>query len=123
MLKELSSAIEEAKADIAGFGALQFLVDKGVIDKQMERTLYTTYLASAFCSVRFGITEAHGRSVAMQFNYLTDEGAIVVNEKTGTFSINHAKVKDAVRKLTGEILSFRLKALTRKRKLCWTSMR
>ena len=104
-LKELSSAIEEAKADISGLWALQFLIDKGVIDKQMERTLYTTFLASAFRSVRFGITEAHGRGVAMQFNYLTDEGAIEVNEKTGTFSINHAKIKDAVRKLTSEILT------------------
>jgi hypothetical protein len=104
-LKELYSAIEEAKADISGLWALQFLIDKGVIDKQMERTLYTTFLASAFRSVRFGITEAHGRGVAMQFNYLTDEGAIVVNEKTGTFSVNHAKIKDAVSKLTREILT------------------
>jgi hypothetical protein len=104
-LKELSSAIEEAKADISGLWALQFLIDKGVIDKQMELTLYTTFLASAFRSVRFGITEAHGRGVAMQFNYLTDEGAIEVNPLNGTFSINHAKIKDAVRKLTREILT------------------
>ena len=104
-LKELSSAIEEAKADISGLWALQFLIDKGVIDKQMERTLYTTFLASAFRSVRFGITESHGRGVAMQFNYLVDEGAIEVNEKAGTFSINHAKIKGAVTKLTREILT------------------
>jgi len=94
-LKDLYSAIEEAKADITGLWALQYLIDKGVVDKQMERTLYTTYLASAFRSVRFGITEAHGRGVAMQFNYLTDEGAITFNEKTGTFSIDDSKVKTA----------------------------
>lgn len=104
-LKELYSAIEEAKADITGLWALQYLIDKGVVDKQMERTLYTTYLASAFRSVRFGIGEAHGRGVAMQFNYLTDEGAIKVDERTGTFSIDHSKVKEAVRKLTHEILT------------------
>jgi len=104
-LKELYSPLEEAKADITGLWALQYLIDKGAVDKQMERTLYTTYLASAFRSVRFGITEAHGRGVAMQFNYLTDEGAINVNETTGTFSVDHSKVKDAVRKLTHEILT------------------
>jgi hypothetical protein len=104
-LKDLYSPIEEAKADITGLWALQYLIDKGVVAKQMERTLYTTYLASAFRSVRFGITEAHGRGVAMQFNYLTDEGAIKVNERTGTFSIDPAKVKAAVRKLTQEILT------------------
>jgi hypothetical protein len=104
-LKELYSAIEEAKADITGLWALQYLIDKGVVEKQMEQTLYTTYLASAFRSVRFGINEAHGRGVAMQFNYLTDEGAIKFDEKAGTFSVDHSKVKEAVRKLTHDLLT------------------
>jgi hypothetical protein len=104
-LKELYSAIEEAKADITGLWALQYLIDKGVVDKGMQRTLYTTNLASMFRSVRFGITEAHGRGVAMQFNYLTDEGAINFNDKTGTFSIDEVKIKEAVRKLTHELLT------------------
>jgi len=104
-LKELYSAIEEGKADITGLWALQYLINKGVVDKGMEQTLYTTYLASAFRSVRFGINEAHGRGVAMQFNYLTDLGAIKFNEKTGTFSVDHTKVKEAVRKLTHDLLT------------------
>ncbi len=104
-LKELYSAIEEAKADMTGLWALQFMIDRNIIEKSMERTLYTTYLASMFRSVRFGITEAHGRGVALQFNYLTDEGAIKFNEAKGTFSIDHAKIKDSVRKLTSELLT------------------
>lgn len=104
-LKELYSAIEEAKADITGLWALQYLIDKGVIDKSIERNLYTTNLASMFRSVRFGIAEAHGRGVAMQFNYLTDEGAIKFDEAAGTFSVDPAKVKPAVRKLTSELLT------------------
>jgi hypothetical protein len=104
-LKDQYSAIEEAKADMTGLWALQYLIDKGVIDKSMQRTLYTTNLASMFRSVRFGITEAHGRGVAMQFNYLTDEGAIKFNEQNGTFSVDETKVRDAVRKLTHELLT------------------
>ncbi len=104
-LKELYSAIEEAKADMTGLWALQYMIDHGIIEKSMERTLYTTYLASMFRSVRFGITEAHGRGVAMQFNYLTDEGAIRFDEAKGTFSVDHAKIKDAVRKLTHDLLT------------------
>ena len=104
-LKELYSAIEEAKADMTGLWALQYMIDRGIIDKAMERTLYTTYLASMFRSVRFGITEAHGRGVALQFNYLSDEGAIKFNEAKGTFSIDHTKIKDSVRKLTHELLT------------------
>jgi len=104
-LKDKYSAIEEAKADMTGLWALQYLIDKGVIDKSMQRTLYTTNLASMFRSVRFGITEAHGRGVAMQFNYLTDEGAIKFNDKTGTFSVDETKIREAVRKLTSELLT------------------
>ena len=104
-LKNLYSALEEAKADITGLWALQYLMDKGLVDKKMERTMYTTFLASMFRSVRFGITEAHGKGVALQFNYLMDEGAFKINEANGTFSVDAAKVKDAVRKLTGEILT------------------
>lgn len=104
-LKELYSSIEEAKADMTGLWALQYMIDHGVIDKSMERTLYTTYLASMFRSVRFGIAEAHGRGVAMQFNYLTDEGAIKFDEAKGTFSVDQAKIKDGVRKLTHDLLT------------------
>lgn len=104
-LKELYSAIEEAKADMTGLWALQYLIDKGVFKKTMERSLYTTYLASMFRSVRFGITEAHGRGVALQFNYLTDEGAIKFDEATGTFSVENSRIKEAVRKLTHDLLT------------------
>jgi len=104
-LKELYSTIEEAKADITGLWALQYLIDNGVIDKSMERDLYTTYLASSFRSVRFGITEAHGKGQAIQFNYLLDEGAIKVDPATGTYGIDSGKIKDAVRKLATEFLT------------------
>jgi hypothetical protein len=104
-LKELYSAIEEAKADITGLWALQYLIDKGAIDRRMERELYTTYLATSFRSVRFGITEAHGRGQALQFNYLMDEGGIKFNAAAGTFGIDKSRIKEAVRKLTHEILT------------------
>src|SRR5215204_296748 len=104
-LKELYSSIEEAKADMTGLWALQYMIDRGIIDKSMERTLYTTYLASMFRSVRFGITEAHGRGVAMQFNFLMDDDAIRFDQEKGTFSIDHSKIKEGVTKLTRELLT------------------
>jgi len=104
-LKETYAPIEEAKADITGLWALQYLVDKGVLDKKLEQTVYTTFLASIFRSVRFGLTGAHGRGVAVQFNYLTDEGAIRHDERAGTFQIVPARVKEAVRKLTADLLT------------------
>src|SRR6185295_13634364 len=65
-LKETSSTIEEAKADISGLWALRQLADRRQIDQAIARTMYTTFLASAFRSIRFGISEAHGRGIAIQ---------------------------------------------------------
>ena len=104
-LKDLYSAIEEAKADITGLFALQYLVDKGLLEKKMENEMYTTYLASAFRSVRFGINEAHGKAVSLIFNYLTDGAAIWIDEKAGTFSIDETRIKKAVKELTRIILT------------------
>ncbi|PYP88412.1 MAG: hypothetical protein DMF61_07415 [Blastocatellia bacterium AA13] len=104
-LKDLYSAIEEAKADVAGLFALQYLIDKGAVDKKLESSLYTTYLASAFRSVRFGITEAHGKAVALLFNYVMDDGGFAYDEKTATFRVVPSRIKESVRKLTHDIMT------------------
>jgi hypothetical protein len=67
--------------------------------------MYTTYLASTFRSVRFGIDDAHGKGVSLIFNYLTDEAAIWIDEKAGTFSIDETRIKKAVEELTRTILT------------------
>ena len=103
-MKELSSALEEAKADISGLFALQYLIDKGA-EKIPEDQLYITYLAGIFRSVRFGIKEAHGKGTALQFNYLSDEGAFSFDPATTTFAVNFGKIKAAVKKLSGEIMT------------------
>jgi len=102
--KQLYSALEEAKADISGLFALQFLVDRGKLDKHFEQTMYTTFLASAFRSIRFGINEAHGRGVAVQLNYFLDHGGVTV-AKDGTFAVNPARIKQNVTDLTRDILT------------------
>jgi hypothetical protein len=103
-MRELYSTIEEAKADISGLFALQYLVDKGVLSSSLQQSMYDTYLASAFRSIRFGITEAHGRGQALQLNFLLDYGAVLA-DKAGTFSVNDAKIKDGVKALTETILT------------------
>jgi hypothetical protein len=103
-LKDTYSAIEEAKADISGLFALQYLIDHGVLDKSLERTMYTTFLASAFRSIRFGINEAHGLGQAVQLNYLLDHGAFEVHAD-GTFAVNPAKIRDGVTSLTHEFMT------------------
>jgi hypothetical protein len=112
-LKELYGAIEEAKADVTGLFALQYMMDHAkemgledvlAADGAAERQLYVTYLASAFRSLRFGLNDAHGKGMAMQFNYLTDKGAIV-EQPDGTFALNGEKIKAAVRDLDHDLLT------------------
>ena len=102
-LKETYSSLEEAKADVSGLFALQYLVDKGTLDRSMERAMYTTFLASAFRSIRFGVDEAHGRGIAIQLNSLLDAGAFTV-AADGTFAVDAAKIKPAVAQLTRDIM-------------------
>jgi hypothetical protein len=103
-LKETYSAIEEAKADISGLFALRFLVDRDTLDASLARTMYTTFLASIFRSIRFGINEAHGRGVAIQLNYFLDHGGVSV-APDGTFAVNPDRIHQNVIDLTRDIMT------------------
>ena len=85
-IKELYSALEEAKADVTGLFALQYMFDHAKemgldsllkVDADSEKKLYITYLASAFRTLRFGTHEAHGKGMAVQVSYLIQRGAFV----------------------------------------------
>ena len=112
-IKGLYGAIEEAKADVTGLFALQYMMDhakemnlSGVLatGDQAERQLYTTFLASAFRSLRFGLNDAHGKGMAVQFNYLSDHGAFV-QQADGTFAVDLTKIKQAVKDLDHDLLT------------------
>jgi len=112
-LKDLYAPIEEAKADVTGLFALQYLMDHGKdpemgkllpSDEAAERQLYTTYLASSFRSLRFGLNDAHGKGMALQFNWLRDQGAFVALSHQ-TFSIDLTKMKTAIAALDHNLLT------------------
>jgi hypothetical protein len=102
-LKELHSAIEEAKADATGLFMMQYLFDHKLLPAA-EKSLYTTFLASSFRTLRFGVHEAHGKGMALQFNYLMDKGAFVARPD-GTFAVDFAKIQPAVRDLVRDLLT------------------
>ncbi len=103
-LRETYSVIEEAKADISGLWALHQLIDRGEVEASLARSMYSTFLASTFRSIRFGINEAHGRGVAIQLNTFLDTGAVTV-DADGQFAIDHTKIRGAVTGLTTELMT------------------
>jgi hypothetical protein len=105
-LKDLYSAIEEAKADVLGLFMLQYMYDHRLLPagENAAAKLYTTFLASAFRTLRFGLNEAHGKGMAMQMNYLLDKGGFRVTPD-GAFAVNEAKIRDAVRDLAHDLLT------------------
>jgi hypothetical protein len=103
-LQDTYSTIEEAKADISGLFAMQYLVEQGILDKALQKSMYITFLASAFRSIRFGLGEAHGGGTAVQLNYLLDCGAFRKGSD-GTFSVDQAKAREGVTALTRELMT------------------
>jgi hypothetical protein len=112
-LKELYGTIEEAKADVTGLWALAYMMDHAKdmglekvlpSDEAAQRQLYTTYLASSFRTLRFGLNDAHGKGMAIQFNTFMDKGAII-KRPDGAFSVDVSKMKEAVTELDHDLLT------------------
>ena len=108
-LSDLYSLIEECKADTLGVYNAIYLTGKGLYPKNFLDSMWPTYLAGLFRSMRFGISEAHGGANAMQFNYLMSKGAIAYDKKTGFFSVDRGKIEPAIRELAHDLLMIEAK--------------
>ena len=102
-IADVYPGLEEAKADVVGMYGLKFLIDKGVLPKEREEEYYASYVAGIFRTVRFGVGEAHGRAEMMEFNYLSEQKAIV-RDDSGRYRIDYTKMPDAISALAKELL-------------------
>jgi len=97
------SGLEEAKADVTGMFALKWLVDHDALPKNNLEEYYTSYVGDLFRAARFGTAEAHGQAEMMEFNYLSERGALSRNAH-GKYAIDFGKMPGAVADLTKELL-------------------
>ncbi len=102
-LKELSSALEEGKADVLGLYMVQQLHAKGEIEGDMKDYM-TTFMASIFRSVRFGASSAHGKANMIRFNFFKEKEAFTRNSD-GTYTVNYDNMLTAMEDLSSLILS------------------
>jgi hypothetical protein len=97
------SGLEEAKADVVGMYGLKWLVDHDILPKAKLEEYYASYVAGIFRTVRFGTGEAHGQAEMMEFNYLSDRGAIKY-EPSGKYRIDYAAMPGVLADLAKELL-------------------
>ena len=103
-LKETYSKIEECKADILGMFNNKLLIENGVLTKEFENEMWVTFLAGIFRSVRFGISEAHGASNAIIYNFILEKGGYEYDSKTKKVKVNLEKIYPALTQLVNKVL-------------------
>ncbi|MCX2573849.1 dipeptidyl-peptidase 3 family protein [Pedobacter sandarakinus] len=102
-LKEQYSWLEEGKADVLGLYMVTGLLKKGELTGDIK-DYYTTFMAGILRSVRFGVSEAHGKANMQCFNYFQEKGAF---ERTanGTYKVNFDKFAVAMNDLSAFIIT------------------
>jgi hypothetical protein len=95
--------LEEAKADVVGMFGMQWLVEHGALPKDKLEEYYASYVAGIFRTIRFGTGEAHGQAEMMEFNYLSERGAIR-RESSGKYAIDDRAMPGALADLAKELL-------------------
>ena len=125
ILKELFPIIEAVKSRVISLHNTSVLIKNGLVSEDKDINIYTTYLVSLIDQLRKrpGRVDIHkpGRisfwetllrddksenflSALIQFNYLLQKEGIIFNINSKKVDIDRLKFKDAVEKLTGEVL-------------------
>jgi hypothetical protein len=101
-LEETYSAIEECKADVMGAYNLLYMMERGEFDASFREPMLTSYFAGLFRSVRFGVSEAHGKGAAVQINRFLEAGAATF--EGGRFEVDYAKLEKAIEDLVRDLV-------------------
>jgi hypothetical protein len=103
-LKELYSPLEEGKADVMGAYNVLYMMQKGELPIAEKENFLATYFVGLFRAMRFGINEAHGRGAAFQYAFFKERGAALVDEASGKFRLDFAKLEAAIAELTRAVV-------------------
>lgn len=103
-LKDLSSGVEEGKADVMGAYNILYMMERGELPIAEKEAYLATYFTGKFRSMRFGTGAAHAKGAAYQYNYFREVGAVEWLPKQERFKIDFAKLEQAISDLTGKIV-------------------
>jgi hypothetical protein len=103
-MKEQASALEEGKADIVGLFLVEQLREMGEITDGEVMDNYVTFFAGLFRAIRFGASSAHGRANLARYNFFRQMGAFTRDGATGTYRVDEAATRRAIRALSERII-------------------
>jgi len=104
-LRDLSSSMEEGKADILGLYMITELHDAGELGEVDLRDYYVTFMTSVFRSIRFGASSAHGKANMVRFNFFVEHGAFVRDAESGRYSVDFDRMQEAMTALSRLLLT------------------
>jgi hypothetical protein len=104
-LLDLSSSMEEGKADILGLYMITELHKAGELGDVDLRDYYVTFMTSVFRSIRFGASSAHGKANMVRFNFFLDSGAFVRDAETGRYHVDFEQMASSMTDLSRLLLT------------------
>jgi len=103
-LKDLSSGLEEGKADVMGAYNILYMMERGELDIAEKHAFLATYFSGKFRSMRFGTGAAHAKGAAFQYNYFREVGAAKWLADEKRYELDFEKLEQAISDLTGKIV-------------------
>ncbi|MBI2035934.1 MAG: hypothetical protein HYT12_04645 [Candidatus Liptonbacteria bacterium] len=107
-LKDLHSALEEAKADMLGIRLLHYFRNRGIFDEKTLVGIVVTEFAAHFRQWRHGFTEAHSKGELIEYNWLRAADALRYDTKRKQYDINPERCIDAMSRLSTEFLNLQV---------------
>jgi hypothetical protein len=104
-LLDISSSMEEGKADVLGLYMVTSLHDAGELGEVDLRDYYVTFMTSVFRSIRFGASSAHGKANMVRFNFFVEHGAFVRDAESGRYSVDFERMREAMTDLSRLLLT------------------
>ena len=104
-LLDVSSSMEEGKADVLGLYMVTELHKAGELGDVDIMDHYVTFMASIFRSIRFGASSAHGKANMVRFNFFKEHGAFVRDPEKGTYRVDAERMTLAMTELSRLLLT------------------
>ena len=104
-LLDMSSSMEEGKADVLGLYMITELHKAGELGDVDLRDYYVTFMTGVFRSIRFGASSAHGKANMVRFNFFLDQGAFVRDAESGRYHVDFEQMGKAMTDLSRLLLT------------------